>query len=116
MSEHRRLTRRELLKRGAVGAAGLAVTGGAIEATAQAVEQVMYGAAGLVPDLRWSSARALHYLGFDDEVFAPVLAIARIPGWAGHCREQMRSAERVRPIARYVGPESRRFQRLQERC
>ena len=87
-----------------------------MEATALGVQRVVHEVCGLVPDLRWNSARVLHYLGFDSEVFAPVLAIARIPGWAGHCREQMRSIERVRPVARYVGPESRPFQRLAERC
>lgn len=78
-----------------------------LELVARGVEQAVYGATGRIPDLRWSSARILHYLGLDDEAFGPLLSIARIPGWAGHCREQMHSTERVRPIARYVGPDVR---------
>ena len=85
------------------------------ECTARAVEQMVYAAACRVPDARWSSARLLHYLGFDDEAFAPLLSIAGIPGWAGHCREQMQSTERVRPLAHYVGPQARPLDRLEER-
>ena len=86
-----------------------------MEVTARAVEQIVYGKAARVPDLRWSSARVLHYLGLDNEAFGPLLAIARIPGWAGHCREQMRSPERVRPIARYIGPAARVLTPLAQR-
>ncbi len=86
-----------------------------LEVTARAVEQMIFGVSGRIPDLRWSSARVLHYLGFDDESFGPLLAISRIPGWAGHCREQLRSPERVRPIAQYVGPEARELTPLSKR-
>lgn len=85
------------------------------ECTARGVEQMVYAAACRVPDVRWSSARLLHYLGFDDEAFAPLLAIAQIPGWAGHCREQMQSPERVQPLAHYVGPPARPLERLEKR-
>ena len=87
-----------------------------LESAARGVEQIVYGAACRVPDARWGSARLLHYLGFDDEAFAPLLAIARIPGWAGHCREQMLSTERVRPLAHYVGPPSRPLKPIAERA
>ncbi len=86
-----------------------------LESIARAVEQIVYGRTARVPDLRWSSARILSYLGLDDEAFGPLLAIARIPGWAGHCREQMRSSERVRPMAQYVGPTARVLEPIEKR-
>jgi citrate synthase len=86
-----------------------------LESTARGVEQMVYAASCRVPDLRWSSARLLEYLGLDNEGFSPLLAIARIPGWAGHCREQMRSSERVRPLAQYVGPPARSLNSIVER-
>ena len=86
-----------------------------LESTARGVEQMVYAASCRVPDLRWSSARLLEYLGLDNEGFSPLLAIARIPGWAGHCREQMRSSERVRPLAQYVGPPARSLNPIVER-
>lgn len=86
-----------------------------LECTARGVEQMVYGASCKVPDLRWSSSRVLHYLGLDDEGFGPLLAIARIPGWAGHCREQVRSTERVRPLAQYVGPPARSLSPIADR-
>ena len=82
-----------------------------LECAARGVEQMVYAASSRVPDLRWNSARILHYMGLDDEAFGPLLAIARIPGWAGHCREQMHSSERIRPLAQYVGPAARRLKR-----
>lgn len=86
-----------------------------MECTARGVEQMVYAATCKVPDLRWSSARMLSYLGLDDESFGPLLAIARVPGWAGHCREQMYSTERIRPLAQYIGPPARALTPIENR-
>lgn len=63
----------------------------------------------VVPDVQltvaWPLARIFHYLGLEHELIAPLLTIARFPGWTAHFLEQL-----GHPLDcgwRYIGPEFR---------
>ena len=70
---------------------------------------------GSVPQLIWPAVRLVHYLGFDEELFFPLLVIARLAGWSAHAMEQARLDRPIRPAARYVGPARRPFVPLSRR-
>lgn len=69
----------------------------------------------LFPNVEFYSAPLLHQLGLPLDTFTMAFAIARMPGWVGHIREQLGVARLVRPEAAYVGPGPRAFVPLAER-
>ena len=43
-------------------------------------------------------------LGIPEELFTPIFAIARMPGWSAHRLEELISANKIiRPAYKYVG-------------
>jgi len=79
------------------------------------IERLVREEKGLYPNLDFYSASAYHLCGIPTSMFTPVFVFARIAGWSAHIIEQ-RSANRIfRPIADYVGPESRAYVPLEER-
>lgn len=55
-------------------------------------------------------------LGIPEELFTPIFAIARIPGWSAHRLEELISANKIiRPAYKYVG-EHIGYQRMEERA
>jgi citrate synthase len=69
----------------------------------------------LYPNVEFFSAPLLYQLGLPLDTFTLAFAIARLPGWVGHVREQLGVARLVRPEAEYVGPAPRAFVALAER-
>jgi citrate synthase len=59
----------------------------------------------LQQNIEINAALLLDAAGFSREVFTPVFAIGRCPGWIAHALEQRAERRLVRPSARYVGPE-----------
>jgi len=59
----------------------------------------------LYPNIDFWTALVYHALGFDPEMFTPIFALARIPGWIAHWKE-MREDKKTkigRPAQIYVG-------------
>ena len=55
-------------------------------------------------------------LGIAEELYTPIFACARIPGWCAHRMEEVEFANRIiRPAYKYVGPENRKYIPLEER-
>jgi len=69
----------------------------------------------LYPNVEFFSAPLLFQLGLPLDTFTLAFAIARMPGWVGHIREQLDVARLVRPEAEYVGPAPRTFTPLDAR-
>jgi citrate synthase len=63
----------------------------------------------LFPNVEFYSAPLLYQLGLPLDTFTLAFAVARMPGWVGHIREQLGVARLVRPEAAYVGPGPRAF-------
>lgn len=94
---------------------------GAPHAVAEAVaayvlEHPHFRGRTLFPNVEFYSAPLLYQLGLPLDTFTLAFAIARMPGWVGHIREQLGVARLVRPEAEYVGPAPRAFAPLAERA
>lgn len=63
----------------------------------------------LYPNVEFYSAPLLYQLGLPLDCFTPAFALARLPGWVAHIREQLAVSRLVRPEAEYIGPAPRAF-------
>ena len=58
---------------------------------------------GLYPNVDFYAAPLLYMVGVPLELFIPVFAISRVPGWTTHIMEQYENNKLMRPVAAYVG-------------
>jgi citrate synthase len=86
-----------------------------LEETADVIERIVREEKGLPPNLDWPSARLYHYLGLDVDLFTPLFVASRVVGWSAHVIEQLGNNRLIRPRARYIGPENRKFVPLSKR-
>lgn len=69
------------------------------------VSQIEQASSGVKLTVAWPLARLFHYLGLEHELIAPLLIIARFPGWTAHYLEQL--GHPLNCGWRYTGPEFR---------
>lgn len=61
-------------------------------------------------------AGVVYYLnGIPNDLFVPIFAIGRVPGWTVQVMEQMESNILIRPLTLYSGPEPRAYVALDQR-
>lgn len=61
-------------------------------------------------------AGAIYYLsGIPPDLFVPIFAAGRVPGWVAQCLEQQRANILIRPLTEYNGPEPRPYQPIVSR-
>jgi citrate synthase len=61
-------------------------------------------------------AGAVYYLlGIPEDVFVPMFAIGRMPGWIAQVMEQWRDNTLIRPLLEYEGPENLEYVPLERR-
>ncbi|NNJ11619.1 tungsten formylmethanofuran dehydrogenase [Chloroflexales bacterium ZM16-3] len=82
---------------------------------ASIIDHPHFQARKLYPNVEFYSAPLLYQLGLPLDTFTLAFAMARLPGWVGHVREQLGVARLVRPEAEYVGPAPRAFVALEDR-
>ena len=69
--------------------------------TYEALASAVYEASGRRPTLDFPTGPAYHLMGFDSQMFAPVLAAARLPGLTAHLAGQPGVNGIIRPRASY---------------
>ena len=61
-------------------------------------------------------AGSIYYLmGIPDDLFIPIFALGRIPGWTLQCMEQYADNILIRPLTEYIGPMDRKYVPMDER-
>lgn len=72
----------------------------------QAVEQEMtrYQRHGIHVNVDFYAGAVYYLLGIPEDLFVPIFAIGRMPGWCVAVLEQMRANILIRPLLRYNGP------------
>ena len=82
---------------------------------ATAIAETVEAKKGLYPNVDFYAAPLLYLVGVPLELFVPVFAISRIPGWATHVMEQYERNRLIRPLSAYVGPTDRTYPPLGQR-
>jgi citrate synthase len=100
-------------------AAGAAPAGGAASRSwlelARAVDTRARAATGKFANVDFYLAPLYHAAGIPPELFTPVFAVARIPGWLAHVLEQQAQEGLIRPRAAYVGPARQEYVSIRRR-
>jgi citrate synthase len=67
------------------------------------------------PNVDFFSASVYRMLGFPGDMYTPIFAVARVPGWMAHLLEQYADNRLMRPSLVYEGPTGRKFKPIDER-
>jgi 2-methylcitrate synthase len=83
----------------------------------QAVVQAMapYARHGVNVNVDFYSGVVYHLLGVKRDLFVPIFAIGRVPGWVVQVLEQLDNNILIRPLTLYNGPEARPYRPIAER-
>ena len=83
----------------------------------QAVVAAMapYARHGVNVNVDFYSGVVYHLLGIKRDLFVPIFAIGRVPGWAVQALEQMENNILIRPLTLYSGPDARAYVPLERR-
>jgi citrate synthase len=74
-----------------------------------------YARHGVNVNVDFYSGVGYRLLGIPPDLFVPVFAMGRIPGWTVQCQEQAANNILIRPLTLYDGPEPRDYVPLEER-
>ena len=64
---------------------------------------------GLWPNVDLWSGAVYHLLGISEDLFVPLFAVGRMPGWTAHIIEQYAKKDILRPRLLYAGPLDREY-------
>lgn len=83
----------------------------------QQIEKAMepYRAKGIYPNVDFYAGAVYSLLGIPDELFIPMFAAGRMPGWVAHVLEQYEDNVLIRPLLEYTGPRHLRYKPIDQR-
>lgn len=82
---------------------------------ADAVEETMMREKGIFPNVDFPCAYTYYMMGIPIPLYTPIFVASRVVGWAAHVIEQHDGNRLIRPNHIYIGPEHRKFVKLDER-
>ncbi|MGQ0485550.1 MAG: citrate/2-methylcitrate synthase [Hyphomicrobiales bacterium] len=83
----------------------------------QAVVEAMqpYARFGVNVNVDFYSGVIYHLIGIAPDLFVPIFAVGRVPGWTVQCLEQLHNNILIRPLTHYDGPPPRDYIPLERR-
>ncbi|HVI66959.1 MAG TPA: citrate/2-methylcitrate synthase [Bradyrhizobium sp.] len=83
----------------------------------QAVVRAMapYARHGVNVNVDFYSGVVYHLLGIKRDLFVPIFAVGRVPGWVMQVLEQMENNILIRPLTLYCGPQPRSYRPISAR-
>ena len=83
----------------------------------KAVEKAMshYARLGVNVNVDFYAGVIYHLLGIPKDLFVPIFAIGRAPGWVAQILEQLERNILIRPLTHYDGPEAREYVPVEKR-
>jgi citrate synthase len=70
---------------------------------------------GIAPNVDYYSGAVYYQLGIPIDMYTPIFAMARSSGWVAHVLEYQEDNRLIRPRGRYVGPEGRSIDGIEQR-
>ena len=84
-----------------------------LEAVVQAMQP--YARRGIHVNVDFYAGAIYHLLGVPHDLFVPVFALGRVPGWTAQIAEQFKHNILIRPLLQYVGPRERDYVPISQR-
>ena len=69
----------------------------------------------VIQELNIFSATVYHSMNIPHDLFTPIFAVSRTSGWIAHILEQYRDNRIMRPRAKYIGEQNRKYVSIEER-
>ena len=76
---------------------------------------VPYRSKGIYVNVDFFAGSIYHLLGIPEDLFIPIFALGRIPGWTLQCVEQYSNNILIRPLLDYRGPMDLEYVPIEER-
>ncbi len=84
---------------------------------AETIRRVVEQEKAVYPNVDFYSGLLYYALGIPKELFTPIFAISRVPGWIAHAFEQADPQKPIiRPSAEYIGPPPRKYPKERASC
>jgi citrate synthase len=80
-----------------------------------AIEKTCREIKNLNPNVDFYAASLYFMLGFEMDLFTPIFACSRAPGWIAHVIEQHTDNRLIRPLEEYIGPPERPYVPIESR-
>ena len=80
-----------------------------------AIERTCKELKNLNANVDFYAASTYYLLGFEMDLFTPIFASSRVPGWIAHVIEQHTDNRLIRPLEEYIGPPERSYVTLEKR-
>lgn len=84
-----------------------------LEAVVQAMQP--YGRRGIHVNVDFYAGAIYYLLGVPRDLFVPIFAVGRVPGWTVQIAEQFKHNILIRPLLQYVGPRERNYVPITQR-
>ena len=70
---------------------------------------------GIYVNVDFYAGSIYHLLGIESDLFIPIFALGRVPGWSAQCIEQYENNILLRPRLLYTGPMDREYVPIEQR-